>query len=140
MSLRGLPARILKNSENSHEISKYDDALATPEAIYQSTNRLRAAFPKMGDQFFNLLSERIIANDFTGDRLADAVNHVIDNFAYKELNVSDIIRFDRMIKLYTYSEVAEMVTAGKAHFDDFEIREINGRTYRVRKTDVDKMR
>lgn len=90
----------------------------------------------MSDQFFNLLSERIIANDFTENRLIDAINHVIDNFAYKELNISDVIRFDRKIKLYTYPEVSDLVTAGKASFSDFEIREINGKTFRVKKSDL----
>lgn len=90
----------------------------------------------MSDQFFNLLSERIIANDFTENRLIDAINHVIDNFAYKELNISDVIRFDRKVKLYTYPEVSDLVTAGKASFSDFEIREINGKTFRVKKSDL----
>ncbi|WP_019540586.1 hypothetical protein [Proteiniphilum acetatigenes] len=126
----------MKNNDGNREVSKYDDSLASPMLIYQSTNRLKAAFPKMSDQFFNLLSERIIANDFTENRLIDAINHVIDNFAYKELNISDVIRFDRKVKLYTYPEVSDLVTAGKASFSDFEIREIDGKTFRVKKSDL----
>ncbi len=46
-----------------------------------------------------------MANGFTDKRLQDAVNYVIDNFQYKELNVSDIIRFDKYLKLYSYDEM-----------------------------------
>lgn len=86
--------------------------------------------------FFDLLAERVIENDFTAKRLSDAVNHLIDNFNYKELNIADVIKFDRKAKLYTYSEVCRMVSKGEAAFSDFEIREINGECYRVKKTDL----
>lgn len=121
-------------------MSVYSGEIVEKHELLANIKRLQVSFPEQAPEFFNVLAERVIANGFTADRLDDAVNWVIDNFAYKKINISDIIRFDRMIKLYTYPEVAEMVTAGKAHFDDFEIREINGRAYRVRKTDVDKMR
>lgn len=101
-------------------------------------NRLKAAFPKMSDnkEFFNLLSERVVANGFSNERLKDAVNHVLDNFQYKELVISDIIKFDRRVKLYTYGEVVNMVTKGNATWVDFEIRKINGNHFRIKKTDL----
>lgn len=108
----------------------------TDTGIAKDLKRLQVAFPKMLPVFFDLLSERLIANGFTDERLTDAVNSVIDNFSYKELNISDIIRFDKKVKLYTYQEVASLVTAGKASFEDFEKREINGILYRVLKSDL----
>lgn len=86
--------------------------------------------------FFNLLSERVVANGFSNERLKDAINHILDNFQYKELVISDIIKFDRKVKLYTYSEVVSMVTKGLATWSDFEIREINGNHFRVKKADL----
>lgn len=93
------------------------------------------AFPKMNNGFFDLLAERIAANKFTSKRLYDAVNSLIDNFNYKELNIADIIKFDKKAKLYSYNEVCRMVSKGEVSFSDFEIREINGECYRVKKTD-----
>lgn len=90
----------------------------------------------MSNDFFNLLAERIVSNDFSNDRLRDAVNYVIDNFKYKELHVADIVGFDKRIKLYTYADVCNMVTRGEASFDDFEIREINDHRFRIKKTDL----
>lgn len=98
--------------------------------------RLELAFPKMERGFFDLLAERIIANGFTASRLKDAVNHVLDNFQYKELNISDIIRFDRRVKLYTYSEFSQLAIEGKYKWDDFEKRKINGTNYWVKKADL----
>lgn len=103
---------------------------------FVGTMRIQKAFPKMTPEFFSLLAERVIENGFTEQRLKDAVNHVIDNFQYKELNISDIIRFDKKIKLYTYSEVSDLVTSGKACFDDFSLKLVNGVTYRVKRTDL----
>lgn len=117
-------------------MSLYRDAEASPTDIAVSMKRLQAAFPKMENTFFNLLAERVLDNGFTAERLKDAVNHVLDTFQYKELNISDIIRFDRRARLYTYSEVCAMVSKGQAAFADFETREINGKCFRVRKADL----
>ena len=57
-----------------------------------------------------MLAERLIANGFTDERLTDAVNNVIDNFQYKELNISDIVKFDKKMKLYNYKDATNLVT------------------------------
>ena len=126
----------MKSSNGEMEVSLYRDAEPSPAEIAISMKRLQVAFPKMEPAFFNLLAERIMGNGFTAERLKDAVNHVLDNFQYKELNISDIIRFDRRAKLYTYSEVCQLVTAGKAVMEDFEMREINGTVFRIKKADL----
>lgn len=120
----------------SNEISLYEGGILTDRSIAINLKKLKEAFPRMQPAFFNLLSERVIANGFSDKRLADAVNNVIDNFEYKELNVSDIIKFDRKVKMHTYTEAAAMVTAGKATFEDFEKREINGNVFRILKKDL----
>lgn len=130
------PVPILKSSNGEMVVSLYRDAEPSPTEIAVSMKRLQVAFPKMDPAFFNLLSERIMGNGFTAERLKDAVNHVLDNFPYKELNISDIIRFDRRVKLYTYSDVCQMVTSGKAVWEDFEKREINGTVFRIKKSDL----
>lgn len=78
--------------------------------IAKSMRKLQSAFPKQSKEFFNVLAERLIANGFTDERLADAVNNLIDNFQYKELNISDIVRFDKRMRLYSYKEACRLVT------------------------------
>lgn len=119
------------------EISIYIDQAATNEEVAIGLARLKSAFPKMELPFFNLLAERLKENNFSGERLKDSVNHVIDNFQYKELNVSDIVRFDRKAKLYTYKEASIMVTERLCDFEDFQTMEIKGARYWIMKKDID---
>ena len=92
----------------------------------------------MKAEFFILLTEFVIKNKFTAKRLEDAVNHVIENFAYKELNISDIIRFDQRVKLYSGSEFINMQIKGYRP-SDFERREINGVLYRILTDDLNRI-
>lgn len=110
--------------------------MASPKDIAIAIRKLQYAFPKMENAFFDILTERIVDNGFTRDRLQDSVNNVLDNFCYKELNIADVIKFDKRVKLYSYAEACSLVTSGKASFEDFEIREINGKKYRVKKIDL----
>lgn len=131
-----LPANLTKKQNDDCFISLYNGEAASPKEIAVSLGRLMMAFPKMSNGFFDLLAERIAANKFTSRRLYDAINSLIDNFNYKELNIADIIKFDKKAKLYSYNEVCRMVSKGEVSFSDFEIREINGECYRVKKTDL----
>ena len=99
----------LKKTQCSNEVSLYRGSLSD-RGVAKNMRKLQSAFPKQNKEFFNVLAERLIANGFTDERLTDAVNNVIDNFQYKELNIADIVSFDKKIKLYTYSEACRMVT------------------------------
>lgn len=136
ISLRESPGAIMKNSNGEMSVSLYNGRSADPNEIAVGMKRLKVAFPKMGNEFFNLLAERVMDNGFSSERLKHAINHVLDNFQYKELNISDIIRFDKRVRLYSYNEVCVLVSKGQASFADFEKREINGTVYRVLKSEL----
>ncbi|MBQ5779093.1 MAG: hypothetical protein IIW13_03795 [Paludibacteraceae bacterium] len=73
-----------------------------------------------------------MANGFTKERCADAVNHIIDNFAYKQINIADVIKFDRKRKVYTHGQMlAKLVCNGgtEASTDNFRKCEIDGQIY-----------
>lgn len=93
----------------SSEVSIYLDTLSDV-GVAKNMRKLQSAFPKQSKEFFNVLAERLIANGFTDQRLTDAVNNVIDNFQYKELNISDIVQFDKKMRLYNYKEACKLVT------------------------------
>lgn len=126
----------MKNSNGEMSVSLYNGRSADPNEIAVGMKRLKVAFPKMDNAFFNLLAERVMDNGFSSERLKHAINHVLDNFQYKELNISDIIRFDKRVRLYSYNEVCVLVSKGQASFADFEKREINGTVYRVLKSEL----
>ncbi|MCL1942003.1 MAG: hypothetical protein FWF54_00395 [Candidatus Azobacteroides sp.] len=117
------------------ELSLYADEFPTVEDFMAASNRLSIAFPKMTKEFFVLLTEFAVKHEFTAERLSDAVNHVIADFRYRELNISDIIRYDRRVKLYTAGEFMKAQMSG-THPSEFEKREIDGKIYRVLKADL----
>ncbi|MCL1936858.1 MAG: hypothetical protein FWF52_00475 [Candidatus Azobacteroides sp.] len=125
---------IKQNEKGELSISAYSDGLAEKKEIATGIAKLCAAFPKMEQGFWSILTERIVVNNFTKKRMRDAVGYVLDNFRYKELNISDIIQFDKRIKLYSYYDVYRMT--GQVPHPDFEKREINGNSFYVKKTDL----
>ncbi|MDR0560443.1 MAG: DUF6291 domain-containing protein [Prevotellaceae bacterium] len=46
-------------------------------------------------------------------------------------NLFNVNAVNQKVKLYTYNEVLDMISSGKAKFDDFELREVNGKKYRT---------
>lgn len=123
----------LKRTQSSNELSLYEGSLSDM-GVAKNMRKLQSAFPKQGKEFFNVLAERLIANGFTDERFADAVNHVIDTFQYKELNISDIVKFDKKVKLYNYSEACTLVTRDGYEFGrDLKRTEMDGRVYWILK-------
>jgi hypothetical protein len=135
-SLPALPAhKQIRQTKDSQELSLYSDNLPSPQGIAVQIARLKVAFPKMERHFFDILAERIVDNDFTEKRLEEAVNHIIDNFQYKELNVADIIKFDKQVKLYTGNEFVNAQMNG-IHYSKFQKREIDGVRFWILKEDL----
>lgn len=94
--------------------------------------KLSVAFPTQSKEFFVLLSQRMLANGFTFQRCIDAVNWIIDNFAYKQINISDVIKFDKKKKVYTYGQMLSKLRSNggtEESTDSFSKVEIDGKTY-----------
>ena len=115
-------------------------AKATQEQLTRNIAKLEMAFPKMQRDFFKILLERIDANNFSNKRLENAVNYVIDKFQYKELNVADIISWDKKINIYTHPQICNLIHKSMIKgFEDTETRDINGTKYWVLKRDLDNL-
>ena len=125
----------LQRKDDGYETSLYTDFGIDLLDVEKAIARLTVAFPRMSPDFFVLLSEFVVKHEFTKERLSDAVNHVIANFQYKELNISDIIRFDRRMKIYTMREVADLVVDKQAKRDEFEAIFISEVKHYIRKSD-----
>jgi hypothetical protein len=124
------------NDSNCFELSLYSGGILTDTNIAVQLKKLQTAFPRQPAEFFNVLAERIVANGFTNERLNEAVNKVIDNFQYRELNVSDITRFDKKVKLYTYGGYCDLISRSLAVHEDFDTKQIDGKYYWFLKKDL----
>lgn len=126
---------MLQKTNEGYQISLYKDNEATRDEIMTAMSRLSIAFPKMTKEFFVLLAEFIVKERFTGQRLSDAVNNLIATFQYKEINISDVIKFDKKLRIYTIAEVNDLVADKKANYEDFEPHFIDEKKYYVKLTD-----
>lgn len=97
---------MIKN-DNGYEISIYSGELTKP-IIVEMTVKIRQSFPALPVGFFDILSDRLLANNFTDQRLKDAVEYVIDNCVYPTPTIAQFISFDKRIKLYTYNQILNM--------------------------------
>jgi hypothetical protein len=125
----------VKTDDGNYKISLYPQGLLTDESIAVNLKKLQISFSRQTPEFFNILAERIVANGFTDEKLKDAVNYVIDNFQYKELNISEIVRYDLCAKLYTGEEYMNFQMKGMKP-SDFEKRKVDGINYVVKKSDL----
>lgn len=108
-----------------NEISLYTDQLATKQDAAIEVRKLASAFPTVDSNFVIVLIERLVANKFTKQRLIDAIGSVLDNCQYPP-KISDIISFDRKVKVYTYSEMIAVCNQYRTT-EDFQMIEINGK-------------
>jgi hypothetical protein len=119
-----------------NEITIYEDDIATINTIAKEVVKLKKSFPQMEQGAIEILTERLLANGFTEQRLKDAIADVIDNFKYKIPNIADIIQFDKRVKLYTYNEAYMEIEKGAAVWEDFRIIERNETKYRIKLKDL----
>lgn len=118
-------------------ISIYSGTPATPLEIASETAKIAVSFPSLDKLFFTILAERLIKNNFTIDRLKDAIAYLIDNFHYPKPSIADIISFDKKVKLYSYNEVTVLIDQNKARFEDFYNHWVGDVLYRVKKSEAE---
>ena len=104
--------------QDTSEISVYTDKLTKAEAVIQEA-RIKKAFPKMFEGQVSLLMEMFPENNFTDNRMRDAVNHVICTYeGWDKLpNIANFIQYDKKIKIYTYKEICEIGFEGMQAID-----------------------
>lgn len=71
-------------------------------------DRIAAAFPQLGGEFYVILAVRINELGIGDQRLMDAVNHVIDNCQYPQPTLAQFLNFDVKVKFYTYAEMLKL--------------------------------
>ena len=109
------------------EITVYTDRQADQKLIAQEVVKLKHAFPTISKEFANVLSERIYANNFTEERIRDAVAYVLDNFRYKQPTIADVISFDKRVKVYSYTQILNMlVEIGPSVWNDYKPVKVEG--------------
>ena len=111
-SLPSLPGNSLRINDNGDiSLSVYKGELTNTEIVKQS-KKIKDAFPSLPGGFFNVFVDRLKENNFTDQRLKDAVSNVIDTCVYPTPTIANFISFDKLIKIYTHKQVCDMVYSG----------------------------
>ena len=103
------------------EITVYSDNIAEPATVAKEVVKLKHAFPTISSEFADILCERIIANNFTEQRVRDAVSYVLDNFKYQKPSVADVVSFDKKLKIFNYTQMLEKLNEiGASVWNDYK--------------------
>jgi hypothetical protein len=81
--------------------------------------KVKNSFPKLPVNFFDILADRIIENEFNNERLIASINNVIDNCVYPTPSIAQFISYDSKIKTYKYHEMTKMVHEQDIKFEDY---------------------
>lgn len=86
------------------------------------------AFPKLPGGWYSILEEMLDDEQFSNDRLNDAVKNLIKVCQYPEPTVANLLSYDKKIKLYTYENLLSMsnelsVEGRKKFWDKYEIHD-----------------
>jgi len=102
------PGALQENKENKGEVSLYGEGKVSSKCLADNVIKLKKAFPKLPNGFYDILEQMLDEERFTDSRFTDAVNNLIKTCAYPEPTIANILGFDKKKKLYTWHELAEI--------------------------------
>lgn len=81
---------------NDDTVSVYKGEL-TSQGIIEGLAAIKKAFPLLTQDFYDILIDRLNANEFNNDRFHDAVVNVIDTCIYPTPTIANFISYDKRI-------------------------------------------
>lgn len=127
----------MQTGNDRYEISVYQDEL-TEKGILIQVDKLRKAFPNLDVGFFDIMADRIKECKFTDKRFNDSVNRVIDTCKYTKPSISELVRFDKTIKLIPYEQMCKIALEwGRKVWDRHDKIKVNGVVYWYDSTKVE---
>lgn len=89
--------------------------------------KVKKAFPELPSEFFEVFQDMIKSENFTDQRLIDAVDNVIKTCIYPKPTIGQFISWDKRVKVHKYPEIIEMIEDGDPNaFDRYKRIEIEG--------------
>lgn len=82
-----------------YEISLYGNKPACYDEIFAECTKLLMAFPAQEETFFSILYQAIEDEGMSLERLREAIKQLIANHKFRTFNVSDIVSYDKTVKI-----------------------------------------
>lgn len=137
----------VKTEQEGYSITTYRDEKATADDVRMAIGKLDAAFPNSfkteeeKSRFYAILTEMVIRQGLSSKQLSDAIyNCLVNCKTYKQINISDIVGYDKRLKLYGYNEMCVMVTKGEAEMSDFYRVKIRDKYFYIKKSEAEMMK
>jgi hypothetical protein len=108
-----------------NEISLYKGQLTTQKLI-EGVAIIQKSFPSLPISFYEIFKERIKANNFTDERLMDAIENVIDTCVYPTPTIAQFISWDKKVKVFKYPDILKMLDEDPNAFDRYKRIELEG--------------
>lgn len=96
------------------EVTTYKGEPATDSEIRMQIERLRRNYTQMKPDFFAVLANELMSEQWTAERIKDAVTHILRTKTGGWLTVADIFSYDRPFKLYTHSGYQWLINNNRA--------------------------
>ena len=134
----------VRAEQDGNSITTYRDRKATADDVKMAIGKLDAAFPNSfrteeeKNRFYAILTEMVIRQGLSSKQLSDAIyNCLVNCKTYKQINISDIVGYDKRLKLYSYNEMGIMVTKGEAEMSDFYRIKIKDKFFYIKKSEAE---
>ena len=125
--LKSISPTLIRRKTDSFEVSVYSGKL-TQIGIPESMAKLKKSFKTLDNGFFDVLSDRILENNFSDEKLKASINHVIDNCIYPSPTIAQFLNYDKTISVYSYDDMLKMFGANKKAFEMHKAIRIGERT------------
>ncbi len=90
---------------NQNALSIYGSGKVTAKTLTDCIIEIKKSFPKLPIGWYDVLERMLDEEKFTDQRLIDATKSLIKNCVYPEPTIANIISYDRLVKVFTYSEL-----------------------------------
>ena len=122
--------------DSKDSISIYKGKL-TEQEVTKQLAKVMMIFPKFPETMLIELKESFADNNFNDERMIAAVKHVRDTYqGWDKLpNIANFVSFDYRVKIYTYSELCDLVGKHLMKWDDTQRIKLKGEVYYIAKSD-----
>jgi len=118
MNLQVCLPNTLINKGEAYEISVFKKT-CTEVVQVQQVAKIKQSFPQLETSFFQVLLGRVRDLEMSDDRLAAAVNYVIDNCIYPTPTIAQFVGFDKSIELFDYQQSVKKNNELHGYFHKF---------------------
>jgi hypothetical protein len=136
------PEDLEENRENN-QLSIYGKGKVSAKVCANCIVEIKKSFPKLSAGWYDVLEKMLDEEKFTDQRLIDATKSLIRNCPYPEPSLSNIIGFDKSIKVYLWDDLLKITNeyspeSRKIYLNNYQAINFYGQQRYAKKEDVER--